>query len=301
MLSIGRLKACRSLLRATPDELRRALASPDDLIVTTERAGEPRAVHVARRTFRLDGSKHELVIVRTLTREVARQEALTYKNAIRLINHELNNSLAPLSSLLHSAREIVARAPKVSSVDPIGKLDGLFEVASDRIAHLTKFLEGYAEIARLPAPAPRDVSWEAFLVPLRALFPFRVTHVPAESGHFDPAQIEQLLINLLKNARESGSRPEDVELAIARGPSGDVVFAVSDRGAGADESVLKNAMLPFYSTKHEGRGVGLALCREIATAHGGSLVLRAREGGGVEAECRLPGAAPSLEGRAARD
>jgi two-component system nitrogen regulation sensor histidine kinase NtrY len=282
-------------LEREPPELREAVAAGADALLTLERAGAPLSLHVARRTFHLDTRAHTLVLLRTLTREIARREALTYKNAVRLINHELNNSMAPLSSLLHSARLISERwaaddARAGAEKAHAQKLAGVLDVVQERTAHLKSFLEGYAELARLPPPQPREVAWRPFLETVRGLYPFQLGELPADAAHFDPSQVQQLVINLVKNAIEAGSAADDIVVSAEIAADGATEIRVADRGEGASDEVLQKAMLPFYSAKEGGLGVGLALCREIATAHGGDLVIRRRDDGvGLIACCWLPG------------
>jgi signal transduction histidine kinase len=131
------------------------------------------------------------------------------------------------------------------------------------------------------------------LAQLASQVPFRLgAGAPQEPAFIDPAQMEQALLNLLKNAHESGSAPDQVELHIKRVQ--DVLrIEVQDRGHGMNEAVLTNALVPFYSTKRSGTGLGLALAREIVEAHGGRITLGNREGGGLTVTLILPAAVPA--------
>jgi signal transduction histidine kinase len=111
-------------------------------------------------------------------------------------------------------------------------------------------------------------------------------------AHFDRSQLEQVLINLLKNAREAGGPEEAVCLGTSIRDDGELTFVVEDRGPGMSPEVLESAMLPFFSTKEGGSGLGLAICREIIEAHGGTIRLENREGGGLAVTCSLPGPRP---------
>jgi two-component system, NtrC family, nitrogen regulation sensor histidine kinase NtrY len=205
----------------------------------------------------------------------------TWKKVIRVISHELNNSLAPISSLAHSGREL-ARLGDNARLAPV------FDTIEDRTRHLHAFIRGYAEFAKLPQPRIARVSWSEFLGQLAQHSAFRlIPPMPTTDGWFDRAQIEQALINLLKNAHEAGGKTDDVELAVEP-RVGETRIEVRDRGPGMSDSVLANALLPFYSTKHDGTGLGLALAREIVEAHGGRIALANRADGGLIVTLTLP-------------
>lgn len=200
---------------------------------------------------------------------------------IRVISHELNNSLAPISSLAHSGAELARRGEHE-------RLPGVFATIADRARHLHSFIDGYASFAKLPAPRLRDIGWQPFVDGLAQHCQFHLAGpLPAVPGRFDAAQVEQVLINLVKNAHESGSGAEDVTLRIDR-TGADWRIEVADRGPGMSETVLAQALLPFYSTKRDGTGLGLALAREIVEAHGGRIVLANRDKGGLRISLLLP-------------
>lgn len=132
------------------------------------------------------------------------------------------------------------------------------------------------------------MDWRPFVEALGETVEFRLDgELPDDPVAADPGQLEQVLINLLKNAHESGSPPAEIGLVVRRHPGG-FEIAVLDRGGGMSEAVLRNALLPFYSTKKTGTGLGLPLCREIVEAHGGRMTLANRDGGGVAVRLRLP-------------
>jgi nitrogen fixation/metabolism regulation signal transduction histidine kinase len=237
--------------------------------------------HLSRRNFSLNGRNHELLLLRHLTTELRRQEVQTWKKVIRVISHELNNSLAPVASLANSGLELVRRGQ-------VERLPQILQTIEERTRHLESFIHGYARFAKLPTPRLSNVAWPAFIHGLQAHTEFTLPDpLPDESALFDPAQMEQALLNLLKNAHESGSAPEAVSLAVRR-MQGGFRIEVMDAGQGMNEAVMANALVPFYSTKRSGTGLGLALAREIIEAHGGRIMLGNREGGGVVVSLILP-------------
>jgi nitrogen fixation/metabolism regulation signal transduction histidine kinase len=269
-------------LAVAPTPLREAIERGGDTLFTLELAGEPQVYHVSQRHFMLNAQPHRLLTLKQLTREINSQEVATWKKVIRVIAHELNNSLAPISSLAHSG-QILARSPPDAE-----QLSRVFATIEERARHLAGFIEGYSKFAKLPHPRLAPVSWDVLLERLRTVVVFRLAAAPPHrTASFDSAQIEQALINLLKNARESGSNSDDIELAVSPTAQG-FAIEVRDRGPGFTVAALENALVPFYSTKETGTGLGLTLCREIVEAHGGRLRIANREGGGALVALWLP-------------
>lgn len=269
------------LLADADPAVRDAFARGGDGMFTVGSDDDEDIYHLSRRSFRLNGRVHELVLLRQLTAELRRQEVQTWKKVIRVISHELNNSLAPIASLAHSGAELLRRGQHE-------RLPSALATIEERARHLEGFIRDYARFAKLPAPRLAPVEWQRFVAQLRTQVEFVAEVQPADGiARVDAAQLEQALINLLKNAHESGTSPGDVRLLVRRIADGWRI-EVLDRGSGMNEAVLANALLPFYSTKRHGTGLGLALAREIAEAHGGRIALLNRDGGGLCVSMVLP-------------
>jgi len=271
-----------SLLSASSDAVREAFSRGGDGMFTVGDDDQEDIYHLSRRGFRLNGRQHELVLLRQLTAELRRQEVQTWKKVIRVISHELNNSLAPIASLAHSGAELLRRGQ-------YERLPTALATIEERARHLEGFIRDYARFAKLPAPRLEAVEWRRFIAQLRSQVEFDIDLHPADGTvRIDAAQVEQALLNLLRNAHEAGGPANEVSLSLRRLPDAWRID-VLDRGSGMNEAVLANALLPFYSTKRHGTGLGLALAREIAEAHGGRIALLNRDGGGLCVSMVLPG------------
>lgn len=259
------------------DPLLEALASDSDSIFHHQ----DETFHLSQRIFHLNTQRQRLILIERLTPELRRQEVAVWKKAIRVINHEMNNTIAPISSLFHSARQAQEKP------EHRHKLVEIYGLIEERLAFLRIFLDAYANFARLPAPQKEKTSWAEVIEAVRALYEFRVEGSPEIECNIDRAQMQQVLINLVKNAQEAGSEAKDIVVSVER-TGDDCIVRVLDRGGGMSDEVMRQALLPFYSTKAGGSGLGLALCNEIVEAHGGRMRLQHREGGGTVVTIRIP-------------
>lgn len=278
-----------------PAELREAIAQGDGgLVASGGSENEGEVYRVVQRDVTLGTVQHRLLVIETITQELRRQEIETWKKVLRVVCHELNNSLAPVSSLLHSARHVA------NVLHDMRRHDEILGRIEHHVDHLAKFLDGYTRFARMPHPRPQRVDLASFLQGVREIYPFQIKgEVPERPGWFDPGQVQQLVINLLKNAHEAGGASEDVTIAVRFSDAGELHLSVSDRGEGMPEAMLRSAIVPFSSSKPGGAGVGLALCNEVVRAHGGRLVLRSHPREGTVVTCVLPPAAFSEQAPAA--
>jgi len=274
--------AFAALLVPLPPAMREALEGVEDQLFTVQLGHEAQVFHVAHRQFLLNGQPHRLRLLKQLTRELNAQEVAVWKRVIRVIAHEINNSVAPIASLADSGQRLAAQP------DP-AQLRRVFAAIEERMAHLSDFVDGYSRFAKLPKPRAQAIDWRAFLESLQAVTQFTVEPPwPSGTGWGDESQLEQVLINLIKNAAEAGSSPEQTAVRIASSRGGWLI-EVKDRGSGMTPEVLADALLPFYSTKPGGSGLGLTLCREIVEAHGGTIEAGNRaDGPGSVVRCWLP-------------
>ena len=230
---------------------------------------------VMRETFREGGRQFRLLVVTDLSQALRDEERRAWRRLIRVIWHELNNSLAPIKSVIETSRDALAAGP-LEAGDRKELSDSL-AVMAERAEGLRRFLSRYSELARLPEPTIADCRVAGLLGQVAAVqLPGRVrVTVPDDlNAQGDADQLQQALINLVRNAIEATpGGPEPVELRAFRGKEG-VVFEVEDSGPGVANP--DNLFVPFFTTKPGGSGIGLVLARQVAEAHGGSLSLQNR-------------------------
>jgi two-component system, NtrC family, nitrogen regulation sensor histidine kinase NtrY len=205
-----------------------------------------------------------------------------------VLSHEINNSLAPIQSIAGSLRQLLRREPRPVDADT-DLADGL-DVIETRAASLGRFMASYARLARLPQPrlAPLDVApWVHRLAGLERRVPITVRGGPPATLRADADQLDQLLINLLTNAADAASETGGGVRVSWTTDDGHLTLRVEDDGPGLPDTA--NLFVPFFTTKRHGTGIGLALSRQIAEAHGGELYLENRDGArGCVARLELP-------------
>ena len=243
---------------------------------------------IRRSTFREQGLPHELLVLTDLSRTLREEERRAWQRLVRVLGHEMNNSLAPIKSLAASLESLLRREP----LPPDWKDDasaGLNSIAS-RADSLARFLQAYTRLTKLPAPQKQDVDLPKLVQRVVDLEPrLKVEIVPGSKTviRADEAQIEQALINLTHNAVDAALETQGNVIIGWRDKEGCIEIFVQDDGPGIMNPA--NLFVPFFTTKPDGSGIGLALSRQIAEAHGGSLGLANRKSGtGAEALLRLP-------------
>jgi nitrogen fixation/metabolism regulation signal transduction histidine kinase len=278
------------LLGRTGDELGLGplLEGPAPRIADVAFPGGSGRWEVRRTTFRQGGLPHQLLVLADVSRPLRDEERQAWQRLIRVIGHEINNSLAPIKSIAGSLESMLARDRLPSDWDEDVRR-GLAVIAA-RSDSLSRFTTAYARLAKLPAPR-LDAVQVAELVSRAAgvetRLPIRVAAGPDLTIRADPDQLEQLLINVLHNA---------VDAALETGGSVTVGWTrdgrsfdlwIDDEGAGLPNA--SNLFVPFFTTKPGGSGIGLVLSRQIAEAHGGTLTLENRtDRRGCRAYLRLP-------------
>ena len=265
------------------------LNAPDQTIHSF--GSKPTRWLLRKAAFRQDGVPHTLLLLADVSQPLQEEEQIAWKRLIRVLGHELSNSLAPIKSI---AGSLLARVDAMQG-DAAALRDfrrGLGVVES-RADALHRFVQSYRQLAQLPPPRLKPVALASLLdrvVVLEQRRPIQLDPGPPVMLNADPDQLEQMLINLLANAVDAslanGAKPVRATWKLA---GSSVVIAIEDRGLGIANT--ENIFVPFYTTKPNGSGIGLALAQQIARAHGGEIQLVNREDGeGARATIRLPAA-----------
>jgi len=245
--------------------------------------------NMRRTTFREEGRPHHLVVFGDLSRPLREEQLRAWQRLVRVLGHELNNSLAPIKSIAATLGSSIERLPRRPDWEQ--DMQSGLGVISARAESLERFLQGYARLAKLPPPQAAACDLPALLrraVALERRLVVDLQPGPPVELRADGAQIEHAIINLVKNAVEASLDQKTAKVKLSwRVGAGIVEIWVEDNGAGIGETA--NLFVPFFTTKPEGSGIGLVLCQQIAENHGGSLALYNRDDRtGCVAIMRLP-------------
>jgi len=243
---------------------------------------------VRRSTFREGGAQHQLLVLTDLSQTLREEERIAWQRLLRVLGHELNNSLAPIKSVAGSLANLMIREPEPP--DWRDDMQRGLAVISSRADSLARFVESYSKLARLPPPKLEPLKISALVSRVASLetrLPVNIVPGPDVTVRGDDVQLEQLLINLIRNAVDASMETRGAVDVGWRQNNGQVEVWISDNGPGLASTA--NLFVPFFTTKAEGSGIGLVLSRQIAEAHGGTLTLENRNGAhGCEARLRLP-------------
>lgn len=243
---------------------------------------------VRRSTFRERGVLHQLLVLTDLSQTLREEERVAWQRLLRVLGHELNNSLAPIKSVAGSLGNLMGLAERPP--DWREDMQRGLEVISSRADSLARFVESYSKLARLPQPrfeSLRIGELVGRVASLETRLPVKVVAGPDLMIQGDKAQLEQLLINLVRNAVDAALETHGAVEVGWKQNNGQVEVRIDDEGPGLANTA--NLFVPFFTTKATGSGIGLVLSRQIAEAHGGTLTLLNRPDlRGCEAQLRLP-------------
>ncbi len=241
-----------------------------------------------RSSFREGGVPHQLLVISDLSRALREEERQAWQRLVRVLGHELNNSLAPVCSIAESLETLLKREPRAPDWE--SDIRSGLRVIAERAAALSRFMKDYSRLARLPSPSLQTVDLAPLVrgaVALEHRMAVEIVPGPNIKLQADPDQLQQLLINVIKNAVEAAVQTSRGVRIGWRVDAHGLDLFVEDEGPGIANPA--NLFVPFFTTKAGGSGIGLALSRQIAEAHGGTLTLENRAGAsGCEARLHLP-------------
>ena len=228
--------------------------------------------------------KRAIISLKNIHSVLERNEMEAWQKLIRVLTHEIMNSITPIISLSETLSE--RGIPKLLGEKEYSIMLQAMQTIHRRSKGLLEFVENYRRLTRIPTPVCTKVSITELCMDLKKLFPEEYIHFEIPSSdltlYIDRAQIEQVLINLLKNAREACGRQsdKDIRVEVIISPAGNKLLTVSDNGEGILPDVLDKIFVPFFTTKTSGSGIGLSLCKQIMTLHEGSINVKSESGKG---------------------
>ena len=234
--------------------------------------------------FVTQGKEQQIISLKNIHSVLERNEMEAWQKLIRVLTHEIMNSITPIISLSETLSE--RGIPKLLGEKEYSIMLQAMQTIHRRSKGLLEFVENYRRLTRIPTPVCTKVSITELCMDLKKLFPEEYIHFEIPSSdltlYIDRAQIEQVLINLLKNAREACGRQsdKDIRVEVIISPAGNKLLTVSDNGEGILPDVLDKIFVPFFTTKTSGSGIGLSLCKQIMTLHEGSINVKSESGKG---------------------
>lgn len=267
-----------------PEALLNASATNDIPIIRIEQNSTVLEMAISCTKFAAQGKEQQIISLKNIHSVLERNEMEAWQKLIRVLTHEIMNSITPIISLSETLSE--RGIPKQLGEKEYSIILQAMQTIHRRSKGLLEFVENYRRLTRIPAPVRTKVSIAELCMDLKKLFPEEYIHFETPSSelnlYIDRAQIEQVLINLLKNAREACGKQSDknIQVEIAISPAGNKILTVSDNGEGILPDVLDKIFVPFFTTKTTGSGIGLSLCKQIMTLHEGSINVKSELGKG---------------------
>lgn len=267
-----------------PEALLNASATNDIPIIRIEQNSTVLEMAISCTKFATQGKEQQIISLKNIHSVLERNEMEAWQKLIRVLTHEIMNSITPIISLSETLSE--RGIPKQLGEKEYSIILQAMQTIHRRSKGLLEFVENYRRLTRIPAPVRTKVSIAELCMDLKKLFPEEYIHFEIPSSemnlYIDRAQIEQVLINLLKNAREACGKQSDknIQVEITISPAGNKILTVSNNGEGILPDVLDKIFVPFFTTKTTGSGIGLSLCKQIMTLHEGSINVKSELGKG---------------------
>lgn len=267
-----------------PETLLKASVAHDTPVIRIEQNSTVLEMAISRTTFATQGREQQLISLKNIHSVLERNEMEAWQKLIRVLTHEIMNSITPIISLSETLSE--RGIPSQLGEKEYSVMLQAMQTIHRRSKGLLEFVENYRRLTRIPAPIRTQISIAELFTDLKKLFPeeefqFEVPS-PELKLNVDRTQIEQILINLLKNAREACSRKSDkkIQVKARKLSAGNTTLTISDNGEGILPDVLDKIFVPFFTTKTSGSGIGLSLCKQIMTLHEGSINVKSEVGKG---------------------
>lgn len=267
-----------------PEFLCKSLSANDTSVILLEKDGTALEMAVSRTTFSAQGNIQQLISLKNIHSVLERNEMEAWQKLIRVLTHEIMNSITPIISLSETLSE--RGIPDQLSKKEYSAMLQAMQTIHRRSRGLLGFVENYRRLTRIPIPMRTDVSVTEIFDDLKKLFPKEDIHFEIPSSDLnisvDRTQIEQVLINLIKNALEANTPigKKDIRIKAKKNSDGSTLLIVSDNGNGILPEVLDKIFVPFFTTKASGSGIGLSLCKQIMTLHKGSIIAKSELGKG---------------------